>query len=243
MKLPVVLLIDDDLVSREVAATLLTMSGYSVHTAENGPEALEMLAAARCQPEVVLMDAQMPGLSGIQLIAEIRVRSKARIYTISGSNPLPEVVAAADGLLVKPFDADTLKNLFEGHKSKPVFSLLDPDRPVVSAEILAQLRKMMPEQSVRQIYAAMVTDIGRRIQGLSDAIAKRDIAEVRRIGHAIKGGCGMAGALQAAHLGALLESTPLEPKDNQLDNSAILLRDLRAAAGALERMLEAEFSA
>ncbi len=52
-ELPVVLLIDDDLVSREVTATLLTMSGYSVHTAENGAAALEMLAAAKFQPEVV----------------------------------------------------------------------------------------------------------------------------------------------------------------------------------------------
>ena len=42
-ELPVVLLIDDDLVSREVTATVLTMSGYTVHTAEDGPAALEML--------------------------------------------------------------------------------------------------------------------------------------------------------------------------------------------------------
>jgi HPt (histidine-containing phosphotransfer) domain-containing protein len=102
---------------------------------------------------------------------------------------------------------------------------------------------MMPEPSVHQIYAAIVTDLNRRIEALAAAIPKRDTAEVRRIGHAIKGGCGMAGALQAAHLGALLENTPLDPQDNQLDNSAILLRDLRAAARALERMLETELSA
>jgi CheY-like chemotaxis protein len=242
-ELPVVLLIDDDLVSREVTATLLTMSGYSVHTAENGAAALKMLAAAKCQPEVILMDAQMPGLSGMKLIAALRARSKARIYAISGSNPLPEVIAAADGLLLKPFDAEALKKLFDVQKPESVFSLLDPNQPVISAEILAQFRKMMPEPSVRQIYAAVVADLGRRIEALAAAIAKRDAAEVRRIGHAIKGGCGMAGALQAAHLGALLESTPLESQDNQLDNSAILLRDLRAAASALERMLEDEFSA
>jgi CheY-like chemotaxis protein len=241
--LPVVLLIDDDLVSREVTATLLTMSGYYVHTAENGAVALEMLAAAKCLPGVILMDALMPGLSGMQLIAELRARSKARIYAISGSKPLPEVIAAADGLLLKPFDAQALQKLFGGQKSESVFSLLDHNQPVVSAEILAQLRKMMPEPAVRQIYAAVVADLSRRIEALAAAIAKRDIAEVRRIGHAIKGGCGMAGALQTAHLGALLESTPLKPQDNQLDNSAILLRDLRAAASALERMLEDEFSA
>jgi hypothetical protein len=53
----------------------------------------------------------------------------------------------------------------------------------------------------------------------------------------------MAGALQAARLGALLEATPLNSKDNQLDNSAVLLHDLRAAARGLERMLDAELPA
>ncbi len=123
------------------------------------------------------------------------------------------------------------------------FLPLDPNEPVVSAEILAQFRKIMPEPAVRQIYSAVVADLSSRIEALGAAIAKGDAAEIRRIGHAIKGGCGMAGALQAAHLGALLEATPLEPKDNQLDNSAILLRDLRVAARGLERMLEAELPA
>ena len=44
-KLPTLLLIDDDLVSREVTATVLTMSGYPVHTAVDGAGALEMLAS------------------------------------------------------------------------------------------------------------------------------------------------------------------------------------------------------
>jgi CheY-like chemotaxis protein len=79
--LPTVLLIDDDLVSREVIATVLTMSGYTVHTAENGPESLAMLDNATCAPEVILMDTQMPGLSGSAVIKELRARSKAFLYS------------------------------------------------------------------------------------------------------------------------------------------------------------------
>ncbi len=96
----------------------------------------------------------------------------------------------------------------------------------------------MSEPAVRQIYAAIVADLARRIALLEAAISKKDVAEVRRIGHAIKGGCGMAGALQAARLGAELES-PV----NHLDNSPALLEKLRAAAASLERMLEVEFPA
>lgn len=242
-ELPVVLLIDDDLVSREVTATMLTMAGYIVHTAVSGAASLEMLADAVSRPGVILMDAQMPGLSGNELIAELRSRSQAPIYVISGSNLPREVAADADGFLLKPFNAGALQKLLEGRQPAAVPSLLDPNDPVISVEVLAQLRKVMTESAVRQIYFAIVADLAGRIEALGAAIAKGDAAEVRRIGHAIKGGCGMAGALQAARLGALLETAPLEPKDNHLDNSAALLRDLRAAAQGLERMLNAELPA
>jgi CheY-like chemotaxis protein len=239
-ELPVVLLIDDDLVSREVTATVLTMNGYTVHTAESGADSLEMLTKGVCRPAVILMDAQMPGLSGNELIAELRTRSQARIYVVSGSDAPPQVAATADGFLPKPFNADALRKLLAGHQPVAVPSLLDPDEPVISVEVLAQLRKVMPETAVRQIYSAVVADLTGRIEALGTAIAKGDIAEIRRIGHAIKGGCGMAGAIQAARLGGLLETVPLESEDNHLDNSATLLRDLRAAARGLERMLDAE---
>lgn len=242
-RLPVVLLIDDDLVSREVAATVLTMAGFTVHTAVDGDAALDMLAREVCLPGAILMDAQMPGLSGIKLIEELRSRSQARIYAISGSNAPPEIANAADGFLLKPFNAESLRKLIDGYQPEVVTTLLDPKEPVVSPEVLAQLRKVMPEPAVRQIYSAVVSDLCARIEALRTAIAKGDTNEIRRIGHAIKGGCGMAGALQAARLGALLEATPPGGKDNQLDNSAILLSDLRAAAQGLQRMLEAELPA
>jgi len=249
--LPTVLLIDDDLVSREVMATVLTMSGYTVLTAAGGAAALELLDGGECVPGVILMDAQMPGLSGTRLIEELRARSHAGVVAISGSGAPDDVVAAADGFLLKPFGADALRKLLEenevqgGHAAQASPSsnppALDSVDPVISPETLARLREMMPEAAVRQIYAAIVADLGRRLSALELAIANGDAAQVSRIGHAIKGGCGMAGALQAARLGALLESGPSEPKGNHLDNTARLLRDLRAATRHLERMLETEF--
>ena len=245
-KHPTLLLIDDDMVSREVAATVLTMSGYPVHTAGDGARALEMLSGKSCEPDVILMDAQMPGLSGTDLIAELRSRTKAKIFAISGSN-LPDAVAtSADGFLLKPFDAAALEKLLEGHPipgaaARP--SRLDPKDPVISPETLAQFRGMMPETAVREIYATVASDLNRRIHTLEAAIAKGDDAEVRRIGHAIKGGCGMAGAIQAARIGSLFEEPPSSAESNHLDNSMALLSDLRAAVRNLERMLEAELPA
>lgn len=239
LDLPTVLLIDDDLVSREVTATLLTMNGYTVHTAENGSAAITMLAAGLCRPGLILMDAQMPGLSGVELIRELRASCRgACLYVVSGSGPSDEIVSAADGLLLKPFDSDALRRLLQGAPQAPR-SYLDSNDPVVSPEVLRQLRQLMPESAVREIYRATVADLMRRIDALNAAIARHDSNEIRRIGHAIKGGCGMAGAVQAAHLGALLEAG----EDNHLDNSKALLNDLRNAVQALQSMLDAELPA
>lgn len=243
-ELPVILLIDDDLVSREVTATLLTLSEYTVHTAESGEEGLAMLAAGAVEPGVILTDAQMPGLNGADLIAGLRAACKtALVYVISGSQPAEKVIAAADGLLLKPFNIEMLRKMIEGQMLQPKPSYLDPGEPVVSLETLGQLRQLMPESAVREIYVAVVNDLKRRIEALGVAISKHDAPEVRRIGHAIKGGCGMAGALQAARLGALLEAGPFEVDDNHLDNSRTLLRDLRTAARGLQRILEGELPA
>jgi CheY-like chemotaxis protein len=257
---PAVLLIDDDMVSREVLATVLTLGGYAVDTAEDGAAAVALLATEGCAPGVILVDAQMPGLSGPELIAALRARSRAVVVAMSGSNAPRELTATADGFLLKPFGADALDAALrelgkktekpagtapgsKGRRKKkaqdaPSASFLDGE-PVVKAEILTQFRQMMPEAGVREIYEAIVTDLRRRLAALDEAIAAGDAAGVRSIGHAIKGGCGMAGAMQASRLGALLEAAGAE--GNQLDNSARLVGELRSALANLESMLNSEF--
>jgi CheY-like chemotaxis protein len=236
-ELPTVLIIDDDMVSREVMATVLTMSGYSIHTASQGEEALALLDGGGCAPEVILMDAQMPGLKGAALVIELRKRTKASIYAMSGSDVSDDLKAAVDGHLSKPFGPQALQQLIEQHHSEPA-PQIQSDAPVVSAVVLAQLRGMMSESAVREIYAAVVSDLEKRSAAIQRAAAANDTEEIRRIGHSIKGGCGMAGALQAAHLGSLLEAT-----GDQLDNVYAILLGLKTAAGNLRRMLEAEFPA
>lgn len=243
--MPTVLLIDDDLVSREVAATMLTLSGYTVFTAETGEVALGSIGAQGCDPAVVLMDAQMPGVSGTELIAALRARTRATVILISGSDAPEEEKRAADGFLLKPFEISALVDLLEKREVLPSAAIgvngkSDAKDPVISRETLAQLRSLMPEEGIREVYAAVTADLEKRMAELESAIARGDVAAVRRIGHAIKGGCGMAGALQAARLGAMLEALPDESVGNQLDNSTKLLDDLRSAARNLERILSSE---
>ena len=247
------MLIDDDLISREVTATVLTLAGYRVETAESGEQALRSLAAGLAA-DVLLIDAQMPGLSGVPLLEALRVQSPARLCLISASRPGESLLDAADGFLQKPFTAGELRVRLDelararavesGRRTVPAATpqaarkTMAAELSVVRPDTLAQLRSMMPAASVRQIYAAVADDLGARLVALEAALGEGNLSEVGRIGHAIKGGSGMAGAAQVAAIGARLEQFA---DGDSLDDCRVLLDDLRRAAGALARMLEAEF--
>ncbi|HUY94506.1 MAG TPA: response regulator [Terracidiphilus sp.] len=235
-RLPTILLIDDDMVSREVTATVLTMSGYTVHTAAEAADALTQLDSRTCIPELILMDAQMPGLSGVELVHELRARSGALLYAISGSQIPAGLLEQIDGFLLKPFGAEALQRILDKHV--PVIHPQPPtDLPAVNLKTLAEFRAMMPESAVRAVYDAVTADLERRFAALEAAIAAGNHKEIHNLGHSIKGGCGMAGAMEAARIGELLESG-----GNDLEYSRSVLPHFQTAIANLKRMLDAEFS-
>jgi len=244
-KLPAVLIIDDDMVSREVMATVLTMSGYLVQTAAGGPESVALLDADLFAPDVILMDTQMPGLNGAALVAQLRMRSSATIYAISGSHAPEAVVKGADGFLMKPIGPEALQRVLEKHAfdvvnppAPPALRVTpEPLPPAISPKILGQLRELMKESAVREIYAAVVGDLQKRRIVLEEAIANSDCAAIRRVGHSIKGGCGMAGALEAARVGELIEAG-----GDDLEYIRSLMPLFESATRNLKRMLDAEFA-
>jgi CheY-like chemotaxis protein/HPt (histidine-containing phosphotransfer) domain-containing protein len=232
------------MVSREVMATILTMSGYLVQTASGGDESLAVLRAQSFYPDVILMDTQMPGLSGAELIDQLRGHSTATIYAISGSLAPDAVIRGVDGFLLKPFGPEELQRVLEKHASDSLFSkqasphtVPEALPPVIDPKVLAQLCGLMKESAVREIYEAIVADLQKRLPLLEAAIEADDQATVRRIGHSIKGGCGMAGTLEAARLGELIEFGV-----DDLEYIRSLLPLLESATCNLQRMLEAEFS-
>ena len=69
MQIQKILVVDDSPTERYFYADLLTRSGYTVLTAENGEEAL--IKAKNEQPQLILMDVVMPGQNGFQVTRAI----------------------------------------------------------------------------------------------------------------------------------------------------------------------------
>ena len=65
-----VLVVDDDADSRDAVSRYLTKAGYAVRGARNGREAL--IAVATTVPDVIILDARMPEMSGIEFLQVIR---------------------------------------------------------------------------------------------------------------------------------------------------------------------------
>src|SRR4051812_21706151 len=71
---PRILVVEDE---RDIAALVayhLTKGGYRVRTAGSGPEAIEGVANER--PDLIILDLMLPGLSGYEVLAELRRRGE-----------------------------------------------------------------------------------------------------------------------------------------------------------------------
>ena len=104
-----VLVVDDDPDIRETLRFVLEDAGYPVYSAENGQEALAILAKAERLPGLILLDLMMPVMSGDELLKALKtVKALAQIpvtiVTASGA-PMPPL---ASGLIKKPVDLDVL---------------------------------------------------------------------------------------------------------------------------------------
>jgi DNA-binding response OmpR family regulator len=104
-----ILVIDDDASVREVVSEMLRLEGHEVVIAENGRDAVPLLAARHI--DLVITDLIMPEKEGIETISEIR-RSDSRIpiIAISGGGRLgpgdyleTARYIGADATLAKPF--------------------------------------------------------------------------------------------------------------------------------------------
>jgi CheY-like chemotaxis protein len=116
---PSVWIVDDDKFIHEVLKEMLSLLGVShIHVANNGFEALRLLAAQPNPPDFLICDVFMPDMDGIEFLAKLRKHGyPGGLILISGVDKhmlgLSALLAAADGFkllgsFVKPV---TLKQL------------------------------------------------------------------------------------------------------------------------------------
>jgi len=105
-----ILVVDDEPQIRRVMRSTLTSHGYVISEAKNGEEAIEL--ARKEKPDLILLDVNMPGISGIETCREIRRGSNAPIIMLTVRSAERDKVlaldAGADDYVTKPFGIEEL---------------------------------------------------------------------------------------------------------------------------------------
>lgn len=110
-----ILIVDDEPLARERLASLLTEVApeAQILSAPNVQAAEELLTHARPPVEVVLLDIEMPGLSGLDWLRSLnRLASPPAVIMITAWSEyaLPAIQQGADGYLLKPVKAEELRS-------------------------------------------------------------------------------------------------------------------------------------
>ena len=81
MAVPLILVVEDDPLSRELVADLLEAAGYTVLQAEDGVGLVERVKRER--PALILLDLQLPGVDGFTLARQLKADPEPRAIPLS----------------------------------------------------------------------------------------------------------------------------------------------------------------
>jgi len=109
-----ILVIDDDQTIRDGCSRILSKSGWSVISAENGQKGLDEIRNPRGEIDVVLLDLMMPGLSGMEVLEQsLQTNPTLLVIVITGYATVESAVEAmkrgAYDFVPKPFTPDQLR--------------------------------------------------------------------------------------------------------------------------------------
>ena len=241
-----VLLVDDDAVSLELMALLLAHEGHQVVRASNAGTALELLSDQSARPDVLLVDLQMPGVSGGQLAEKVRAMGSPGplLLAMSASEVQRQQLLAFDGFLLKPLAVDDLRRALTPKKRgrKPGVHVAHPGRTearlpagvALDMTVVKKLLAMMPKEALLELFSACIADTRSCIRDLQNYVRQGGGTDdgVRPLAHRIKGAASMVGAVRLAQLAA-----NLEVGGSKEAATPGVFADLLNACSELERML------
>jgi CheY-like chemotaxis protein len=181
-----VLLAEDNLVNRKLAARLLEKIGLKPVTAENGLEVLKALEKEKF--DMILMDVQMPEMDGMEATKRIREIEKEK----GGHIPIIALTAHAmkgdrerflevgmDDYLSKPLNPEELFRTIEKHvKDGSKAQLLD---------LNDFMDRIGDEEMLAELLEVYLEDTPRIMGEIESAVEKKDAAALRFSAHSLKG--------------------------------------------------------
>jgi signal transduction histidine kinase/DNA-binding response OmpR family regulator len=209
-----ILLADDQEDIRALTTHQLTRKGHEVVAVANGQAALEAAQAAHF--DVILLDEEMPMLSGVQVAGAIREHQKNRdgrslLVALTGNNTAEDKIrllgAGFDSVFGKPFRMETLDAFL---RNPDIADALETFPEVRSGSengcVESALQRVGgDEKLLRQMIRTFLRETPIRMAAIEKALHRNNGAEVASVSHALKGSVGIFGATRASQQTQSLE--------------------------------------
>lgn len=214
------LVVEDNVLNRQVADELLTGEGAQVTLAEGGLEGVSRVMAEKVPFDAVLMDIQMPDIDGLE--ATRRIRSTPRFaalpivaMTANASNTDREACLAAgmNEHVGKPIDLEQLVAtlLFqvglEDRQASPGSGLANTGEGVIESRASIIDRFGGDLDLIRNVLRNFGPELEKLLGRLHDQIQRQDVSGAAFVLHTIKGSSGTMGAKALSLLAGDLEHT------------------------------------
>ena len=248
-----ILIAEDNLVNQTIARLQLERLGYHTDVVGNGRLAIEALKQKRYA--LILMDCQMPEMDGYAATAEIRRNEQTGTHipivavTAHAMQGAREKCLAAgmDDYLSKPFKQEDLaaviKRWFDVEAAvagdvRITVPAGGTDKNELFQGVKTRLDALEPEiggEMINVIIALFIEDASARLENLQKAIEEKNISEVEREAHSLKGSCANVGATSIAELCSRIET---EAESGELTDSINLLNKIVVSFPVLIKMLD-----
>lgn len=244
---PLAILVVDDLpLNRTVARAILARLGYEADVAEDGAKAIE--SVTKRNYDVVFMDLQMPGMSGIETTQRIteKLAGQRMPKIIAMSASVFEEDRAAcravgmQDFIAKPIDIEKLDNVLariaghRGRTSSGVHELSSIDHAPLAK--LRELESLDAPGFVASLCREFLTDAPERIQRMKGALNRKDWQELERDAHSLKSSSASLGAILMSKLCATIETAARKNEGAELETLLDQLeQELPRVAAAFKR--------
>lgn len=254
-----VLLAEDNPTNQMVAIQMLEALGARVTLAEDGAEALAI--AERESFDLMLVDIEMPRVSGIDVIRQVRAAPPPRCQTpiialtayVMREHREPISAAGADGIIPKPIVSieqlgRDILGMVRRRRSQdpsapgepaPATPGAAPEGPVIDRTIYDSLAEAIGPQAMSELLLRVAEDLADAGARIRRGISEGDAPEVRAATHILISVAGAIGAVGLQHAAQALNSASHRGDGEALrrDGPAlgVLLDRVREAVGSLSR--------
>nr|WP_290667083.1 response regulator transcription factor [Ardenticatena sp.] len=141
-----ILVVDDEKPIVQTIQAYLEREGFTVHTAFDGPTALQAVRAYR--PDLIILDIMLPGLDGLEVLRQIRTFSDVYVIMLTARTEEPDRIVGltmgADDYVTKPFSPRELV--------ARVKAVLRRQRGANTSDIPLRFRRLQIDHAARKVW-------------------------------------------------------------------------------------------